>query len=152
MKCSLFLLDKHLYSTSCLNYILELKESCKVNNVANKKCFFEYNKVVYRCSEHSSWINVEAIQSSETSSPMKNAISLTDTKKEIVRIFNGLCEIYYVRILVIINGLGLSIFHYDARVRLIIVHACIVLGLIVQYCPTLSLQKSSSWTLLRHWL
>ncbi|CAI9287320.1 unnamed protein product [Lactuca saligna] len=40
-KCSFFLLDKHLYSTSCLNYILELTEACKENEDSDKKCFLD---------------------------------------------------------------------------------------------------------------
>ncbi|CAI9285120.1 unnamed protein product [Lactuca saligna] len=37
-KCLFSLLDKHLYSTSCLNYIVGIIEQCKTNVVADKKC------------------------------------------------------------------------------------------------------------------
>ncbi|CAI9281048.1 unnamed protein product [Lactuca saligna] len=36
--------DKHLYSTSCLNYIVVITGQCKVNDVATKKCFIDMIK------------------------------------------------------------------------------------------------------------
>lgn len=38
-KSLLFLLDKHLYSTIALNYIMDLTVACKANNEGDLKCF-----------------------------------------------------------------------------------------------------------------
>lgn len=38
-RCLFSLSDKHLYSTSCLNYIMELIGQSKANNAASMKCF-----------------------------------------------------------------------------------------------------------------
>ena len=42
--CLFFLSDKHIYSTSCLNYILGITEQCKANDTADKKCFTDMIK------------------------------------------------------------------------------------------------------------
>ncbi|CAI9284265.1 unnamed protein product [Lactuca saligna] len=39
-----FVPNKHLYSTQCLEYILELINQCKVNSVGDKKCFIDMIK------------------------------------------------------------------------------------------------------------
>ena len=38
-RCCVFLPGQHLYSTSCLEYVLGLSEACKENDVADKKYF-----------------------------------------------------------------------------------------------------------------
>ena len=38
-RCLFCLPDKHLYSTSCLNYVLEITKKNKGNDAADKKCF-----------------------------------------------------------------------------------------------------------------
>lgn len=38
-RCIFFLMDKNLYSTTSLNYILGLTEAFRLNNVADQKCF-----------------------------------------------------------------------------------------------------------------
>ncbi|CAI9303701.1 unnamed protein product [Lactuca saligna] len=43
-RCFFSLSNKHLYSTSCLNYILELIGQCKANDVASKKCFADMTR------------------------------------------------------------------------------------------------------------
>ncbi|CAI9301617.1 unnamed protein product [Lactuca saligna] len=37
-RCCFFFPDKHLYFTSCLEYVLGLSEACKENNIFEKKC------------------------------------------------------------------------------------------------------------------
>ncbi|CAI9263763.1 unnamed protein product [Lactuca saligna] len=38
-KVCFFLANKHIYNTSCLQYILEFKGKCRVNSKGDKKCF-----------------------------------------------------------------------------------------------------------------
>ncbi|CAI9262157.1 unnamed protein product [Lactuca saligna] len=37
-KCLFSLPNKHLYSTSCLNYVLGITKQCKANDATDKKC------------------------------------------------------------------------------------------------------------------
>ena len=39
-----YLPDKHLYSTSCLNYVLGITEKYNANDVVAKKCFVDMIK------------------------------------------------------------------------------------------------------------
>lgn len=43
-KCMFFLMDEHLYSTSYLNYVMELTEVYKANDAADQKCFSDMIK------------------------------------------------------------------------------------------------------------
>ena len=54
-----------------------------------------YDHVVNLGSQHFAWINVEAVQSSETSATLKNLPYLIDTKGEIVGINNVVSIVLY---------------------------------------------------------
>lgn len=97
-KCSFSLPDKHLYSTSCLNYILEMIEACKANDASDKKCFSDLIKWYIVVRNILLGLILKLFKVQKRQQIMKNLLSIFYTKGEIVRLFNILCQIYYLHI------------------------------------------------------
>ena len=55
-KCLFALRDKHMFSTSYLNYVLEITEQCKENDAAVKKCYSDM--IRWYIAVHSSLLSI----------------------------------------------------------------------------------------------